>query len=82
MTIFATPRQAHTYILEHDNHVKRWNRQPKHELAKAAAEASDGIFVVGGPSHWSKDELINYLADQFYPDVQAARDMYYASVTA
>jgi len=51
--------------------VMEWNRTPKASLVtlieRVRARQGIGPSVMGGPRTWSKDELINELADLYYP---------------
>jgi hypothetical protein len=84
MTTFTSGDQARAYILNHDADVKRWDRQSKTALANLVLGrmSQQNMIPVVGPHKYSKDELVNWLADDRYPDVQAARDAYYAAIGA
>jgi hypothetical protein len=75
--MFYTADDAHEYIRQHDADVKQWNRQSKATLAAIVREHADGTWIVGGPQAWSKDELINRLADDKYPLANEARTRMY-----
>ena len=77
--------EAIAYIRNHDADVRRWDRKPKYELVRLVLDrmrAMNILLVTGGPARWSKDELVNWLANDRYPDAQDARSIYYAAAGA
>ena len=67
---FTSYDHATEYVRGHDNTVKALNRMAKSSLVRLADQE---FTVLGGTRHWSKDELINSLADHYHPDYYAAQ---------
>jgi len=80
----TTAADAKAYIISHDDRVRLLDRTAKTELrrilVRRRAEAGIGRSIIGGPDYMSKDELINEIVDREFPQVQAARDIYYAAI--
>lgn len=69
---------ARGLLKAHDDDVRDWNRLSKPTLAGILKAAHN--YVPGyGPDKWSKDELINALAEDRYPaaDLNLARHVLY-----
>ena len=79
----GTASQARAYLLDHDERVKVLDKQPLHVLRTVWAEGlalKGQTSLFGGPD--DHDSLVNYIADQEFPDAQKARDVYHAWVLA
>jgi hypothetical protein len=71
MSEFATAEQATQYIREHDIAAKSYSRMSKVTLIQILRSKRE--FLPGfGPERWSKDEVLNALLDERFPDLRAA----------
>jgi hypothetical protein len=75
----AERETARQYIASHDSRARALSRMIRPKLAQIWWNLHPGAWTVTPVTSWGKDELINAVMTAEYPDINAARAVYYAT---